>query len=158
MRRMSKLVSICMVLVILFAGLTACGIKKSINDTFISEEAATGAVSGDGGYSLYNVEFSYDMLNEQMLYEFNTEEYNAISENNFKSVKDYPLSTFSVDVDTASYSNVRRMINNGERVVPDAVRIEEMINYFKYDYKKPAPDVPFSINTELSDCPWNKNA
>ena len=71
---------------------------------------------------------------------------------------DYPLSTFSVDVDTASYSNVRRMINSGEQVVPDVVRIEEMINYFKYDYESPRGDVPFSVNTELSNCPWNEDA
>ncbi|HHX12383.1 MAG TPA: VWA domain-containing protein, partial [Clostridiales bacterium] len=89
---------------------------------------------------------------------FNTEEYNAISENGFKSVRDYPLSTFAVDVDTASYSNIRRMINDGAEIVPDAVRIEEMVNYFKYDYKKPTGDVPFSVTTELSDCPWNEDA
>lgn len=90
--------------------------------------------------------------------EFNTEEYNAIVENNFKSVKNNPLSTFSVDVDTASYSNVRRMLYNNEKVVPDAVRIEEMINYFQYDYQKPRGEEPFSVTTELSDCPWNKEA
>ena len=88
---------------------------------------------------------------------FNTEEYNAIEENGYKSVLNNPISTFSVDVDTASYSNVRRMINNGLEVEKDAVRIEEMINYFKYDYDEPKGDLPFSINTELSDCPWNEN-
>lgn len=91
-------------------------------------------------------------------YEFNTEEYNTIVENNFKSVKNHPLSTFSVDVDTASYSNVRRMLYNNEKVVPDAVRIEEMINYFQYDYPKPRGGEPFSVTTELSDCPWNEDA
>lgn len=90
--------------------------------------------------------------------EYNTEEYNAITEYNFKSVKDNPLSTFSVDVDTASYSNVRRMIYDNEEVLPDAVRIEEMINYFQYDYKEPKEGEPFSITTELSDCPWNDDA
>lgn len=90
--------------------------------------------------------------------EFNTEEYNAIKENNFQSVNDYPLSTFSVDVDTASYSNIRRMIYQDGMVEPDAVRIEEMINYFHYDYEKPTGNKPFSVNTELSDCPWNENA
>ncbi len=85
----------------------------------------------------------------------NAEEYNAISENGFKSVSEHPLSTFSVDVDTASYSNIRRMIRNGEEVNPDAVRIEEMINYFSYDYPEPTDDVPFSVNTEMYDCPWN---
>ncbi len=85
----------------------------------------------------------------------NMEEYNTIRENTFLSAAEHPLSTFSVDVDTASYSNVRRMLQNGETVNPDAVRIEEMINYFSYDYPAPTGDVPFSVNTELYDCPWN---
>ena len=85
----------------------------------------------------------------------NSEEYNAIVESGFKRVAENPLSTFSIDVDTAAYSNIRRMINRGEPVREDAVRIEEMINYFKYDYKKPDGDVPFAVTTELSDCPWN---
>ncbi|HBD64798.1 MAG TPA: VWA domain-containing protein [Clostridiales bacterium] len=90
--------------------------------------------------------------------EHNTEEYNSITENAYKSVADYPLSTFSADVDTASYSNIRRMINNGQAVDPGAVRIEEMINYFKYDYPIPGDDEPFSVTTELSECPWNKDS
>ena len=85
----------------------------------------------------------------------NSEEYNAIVESGFKRVTENPLSTFSIDVDTAAYSNIRRMINRGEPVREDAVRMEEMINYFKYDYKKPDGDVPFAVTTELSDCPWN---
>lgn len=85
----------------------------------------------------------------------NSEEYHTIIENGFKSVADNPLSTFSVDVDTAAYSNIRRMINRGQEIPKDAVRIEEMINYFHYDYKKPEGDAPFAVTTELSDCPWN---
>ncbi|MGB8453838.1 MAG: VWA domain-containing protein [Anaerocolumna sp.] len=95
---------------------------------------------------------------EIALNNFSTEEYNAIIENNFIAVNDNPLSTFSADVDTASYSNIRRMINENQTVEPDAVRLEEMINYFKYDYDKPDSGVPFSVNTELSDCPWNDDA
>lgn len=87
--------------------------------------------------------------------DFNTEQYNYISENEFKNVKDEALSTFSIDVDRASYSNVRRFINNGQTPPQDAVRIEEMINYFSYDYPQPKGDDPFSITTEMSDCPWN---
>ncbi len=83
------------------------------------------------------------------------EEYNSITENGFLSAAEHPLSTFSVDVDTASYSNIRRMIQDGQPVNPDAVRIEEMINYFSYDYAAPTGDVPFSVNTELYQCPWN---
>lgn len=87
----------------------------------------------------------------------NTEGYSAIHENGFKSPLRQPLSTFSIDVDAASYSNVRRFINEGQKPVVDAVRIEEMINYFEYDYPQPQNEHPFSIVYELGECPWNKN-
>lgn len=87
--------------------------------------------------------------------EFNTEEYSAITENRFKSVVTNPLSTFAADVDTASYANIRRMINDGIKPQTDAVRIEEILNYFYYDYPEPKAGEPFSVTTELSDCPWN---
>lgn len=85
----------------------------------------------------------------------NDEEYNYIKENGYTAVSSAPLSTFSADVDTASYTNVRRMIDDGMDVPPDAVRIEEFINYFSYDYSDPADGEPFAVHTELSDCPWN---
>lgn len=85
----------------------------------------------------------------------NDEEYNYIKENGYTAVSSAPLSTFSADVDTASYTNVRRMIDDGMDVSPDAVRIEEFINYFDYDYSDPADGEPFAVHTELSDCPWN---
>ena len=88
---------------------------------------------------------------------WNTENYSTIHENGFKDVKNNPLSTFSIDVDNASYSNVRRFINNGELPPVDAVRIEEMINYFKYNYPEPNGEHPFSVTTELGKCPWNEN-
>lgn len=86
---------------------------------------------------------------------FNTEEYDRIYENQFMPVKQNPLSTFSIDVDTASYSNMRRFISEGQLPPEDAVRIEECINYFNYDYPDPTDDAPFSVVTEISDCPWN---
>ena len=86
---------------------------------------------------------------------FNTEGYASINENGYKSVKNNPLSTFSIDVDNASYTNIRRFINNGSLPPTDAVRIEEMINYFKYDYPEPNGEHPFSVYTELAICPWN---
>ena len=86
---------------------------------------------------------------------FNTEEYSRIYENEFKDAKQNPLSTFSIDVDNASYSNVRRFVVNNQMPPKDAVRIEELINYFTYDYPQPKDDVPFSITTEISLCPWN---
>lgn len=86
----------------------------------------------------------------------NSEEYAAIKENGFQSAIQEPLSTFSIDVDAASYSNVRRFINNGQRPPKDAVRVEEMINYFKYNYAQPTGDHPFNIVTEISSAPWNE--
>lgn len=88
--------------------------------------------------------------------EMNTEDYDGIIENRFHRVTDEPLSTFSIDVDGASYSNVRRMINAGQLPPADAVRIEEFINYFKYKYPQPQGNDPFSITTEMSNCPWNE--
>jgi Ca-activated chloride channel family protein len=85
----------------------------------------------------------------------NTEGYTAIDENGFKDVFHNPLSTFSIDVDKASYSNVRRFLNMGQLPPIDAVRIEEMINYFNYDYPEPEGKHPFSVYTEISECPWN---
>ncbi len=87
--------------------------------------------------------------------EFNTEEYKGITENIFHDALRNPLSTFSIDVDAASYSNVRRFINNGQRPPKDAVRIEEMINYFHYEYPQPKGEDPFAIVTEMSTAPWN---
>ncbi|NIN70708.1 MAG: DUF3520 domain-containing protein [Gemmatimonadetes bacterium] len=86
---------------------------------------------------------------------FNTESYARIVENVFLSAAANPLSTFSIDVDRASYSNVRRFINQGQRPPIDAVRIEELINYFHYDYPDPDGEHPFSITTEVTDAPWN---
>ncbi|TYB73086.1 DUF3520 domain-containing protein [Bizionia saleffrena] len=85
------------------------------------------------------------------------EEYTKIHENKFKRTKLSPLSTFSIDVDKASYSNVRRLINNGQDIPANAVKIEEMVNYFSYNYPQPQNEAPFSINTEQIKTPWNAN-
>jgi Ca-activated chloride channel homolog len=86
---------------------------------------------------------------------FNTEEYDRINENPFQRPTQAPLSTFSIDVDTASYSNVRRFVRQGQLPPKDAVRLEEMINYFSYDYPQPTGDQPFSVTTEVATAPWN---
>ena len=88
--------------------------------------------------------------------DYTNEEYDALVENPFELTKNQPLSTFSIDTDNASYSNLRRMIEYGE-VYKNAVRVEEMINYFKYDYPQPKNNQPFSISTELGKNPWNPN-
>ena len=86
---------------------------------------------------------------------YNTEEYAKISENSFLEALSNPLSTFSIDVDAASYSNMRRFIMHDRLPTKDAVRIEEFINYFDYDYEIPSSKAPFSINLEYAECPWN---
>ncbi|QCK16388.1 vWA domain-containing protein [Mangrovivirga cuniculi] len=102
-----------------------------------------------------NPQQSYVIQNDHYT-NHNTEDYAVINENQFHKPEDQPLSTFSIDVDAASYSNVRRYLNNGLKPPTDAVRIEEMINYFNYDYKEPTDEHPFSINTEIADCPWQE--
>jgi len=84
----------------------------------------------------------------------NTEAYSRIRDNAFLAVAANPLSTFSIDVDTASYANVRRFLNAGQLPPPDAVRIEELLNYFRFDYPPPAGDAPFSVAAGVAACPW----
>src|SRR5690606_35414807 len=117
--------------------------------------ALQGKVAGiriRGASSVKRVGAVYTMDRQEA---WNTEEYDGITENIFHSALRKPLSTFSIDVDAASYSNIRRFINNGQRPPKDAVRIEEMINYFDYDYPQPSGDHPFQIITEISRAPWN---
>jgi Ca-activated chloride channel family protein len=97
------------------------------------------------------------VYNQASYHDYNTESYAGINENGYKDPLKAPYSTFSIDVDNASYSNVRRFINLGQEVPADAVRIEEMINYFKYDYPKATGEHPFSVYTETGICPWNKS-
>ncbi|MCA9649579.1 MAG: VWA domain-containing protein [Myxococcales bacterium] len=84
------------------------------------------------------------------------EAYDHIAENAFVAVADDPRSTFSIDVDTASYSNMRRFLDDGMMPPPDAVRVEELINYFSYDYRSPTGSDPFSLTAETGECPWNE--
>lgn len=93
-------------------------------------------------------------LPSQRPQDFNTAEYEQFDENSFLPAASNPLSTFSIDVDTTSYANVRRFINSGKLPPKDAVRIEEMVNYFSYDYPQPDGDQPFSVNLDVTSCPW----
>ncbi|PKG42760.1 vWA domain-containing protein [Psychroflexus sp. MES1-P1E] len=115
-------------------------------------------ISGCSG-GQYDTEYlppaTVNYMVEEEQADFNTEEYDRIYENEFLDVLKNPLSTFSIDVDAASYSNSRRFISQGQLPPKDAVRIEEFINYFTYDYEAPQNEHPFSIHTEISDCPWN---
>jgi Ca-activated chloride channel family protein len=106
--------------------------------------------------ALEKIQKVQDSINlSKQIQQNNSEEYDAFVENPFELIKNQSVSTFSIDVDNAAYSNVRRMINNGEKVNKNAVRIEEMINYFKYSYPQPQNNQPFSINTEYNVSPWN---
>jgi len=87
--------------------------------------------------------------------DFDTEAYDAIPENVFLAAKDNPLSTFSIDVDTASYANVRRFLQSDQVPPPGAIRTEELLNYFTYQYPQPEGDAPFSVNLEVSRAPWD---
>lgn len=96
------------------------------------------------------------MHDYQRQMEINTEEYADIEESIFQGADKKPLSTFSIDVDAASYSNLRRFLDNGQVPPKDAVRIEEMINYFDYDYSEPGGDAPFNVYAEVGRAPWNE--
>ena len=102
--------------------------------------------------ALGNADRNADLKDEK---NYDAEEYNRIEENPFLRASTNPLSTFSIDVDTAAYSNLRRFIEQGQLPPKDAVRIEELINYFPYEYPEPEGDRPFSITTEFSAAPWN---
>jgi Ca-activated chloride channel homolog len=95
------------------------------------------------------------IFNDAEYVEHNTEEYDFINENIFKDALTSPLSTFSIDVDRASYANVRRFLNQSQKPYRDAVRIEELINYFDYSYPQPKDGHPFSVTLEAGECPWN---
>jgi Ca-activated chloride channel homolog len=87
--------------------------------------------------------------------QYSTETYDGVEENKFRRPTDQPLSTFSIDVDTASYTNVRRFLNEGRLPPIDAVRVEELINYFHFDYPDSTNHAPFGVTTEIVPCPWD---
>lgn len=107
------------------------------------------------GIAACNAGGTYNSSYDAYQVPFNTEAYDVINENMFKDVMHNPLSTFSIDVDRAAYSNVRRFLNNNQKPIKDAVRIEEMINYFDYSYPQPTSGHPFSVTMEMGECPWN---
>lgn len=103
----------------------------------------------------------YDFTDEEAYCRENAEEYSQWEEQGYFSVMAQPLSTFSADVDTASYSNLRRLIRDGydlDSLPEGAVRIEELLNYFSYDYAEPVGEEPFGVMTQISRCPWNESA
>ena len=131
--------------------LGGCGVAKESTST-----SDMSVVDYDSGSTMYDNAVATS--EEEMTPDFKTEEYNAEKETGFAQTSVTPLSTFSADVDTASYSNLRRMIEDGyslEEIPEGAVRIEEILNYFDYDYNLPEGEEPFGVTTEMSECPWN---
>lgn len=120
-----------------------------------AEESKAKLLLSDGKTLTLNSEIRVQGYSRQYA-PINTEEYKSFSRNNFQKALDVPLSTFSIDVDVASYSNMRRFINNGQMPPADAIRTEELLNYFTYDYPAPQGKDPVSITTEVSSAPWNQ--
>ena len=130
------------------AGVIVCSQSPRRVDITMEVGDLADAVTVSGRTATFNA-------NDFSSYAFNTEEYAAIDESGFSSVVTKPLSTFSIDVDTASYANLRRFLHDGLLPPADAVRIEELINYFDYDYPEPEEGEPFGIVTEMGRCPWS---
>jgi len=134
---------------------------------YAEEKALPGSIAGARNRGGKKQDYSTQYLSQApvVMYDaadyvappFNTEGYSTIHENEFLKATKNPLSTFSIDVDVASYANLRRFLNNGQKPPIDAIRIEEMINYFNYEYSQPKGEDPFSINTEIASCPWNED-
>lgn len=182
-----RLTAVFLSAVLIIGALSGCGRESMVNSTaaeteteeyYIAEEADAGGYYDTATTAAEEAIYPYEEMIEGeiaegkdesyaescYIYDWpteNTEEYSKWEEKGFSSVMREPLSTFSADVDTASYSNLRRMITDGyslEEIPEGAVRIEEMLNYFTYDYKDPEGREPFGVTTEISACPWNKDA
>jgi Ca-activated chloride channel family protein len=136
---------------VIFSGCSSKNASETANSnrSVYTTENQTAPVSSNTTSLAKN---AYPLVEEQST---KGERYAEINENPFLETTRAPLSTFSIDVDTASYANVRRFLNDGMLPPADAVRIEELINYFEYDYPQPIGDAPFSVNTEVASCPWN---
>lgn len=130
---------------------------NAMADSAVMESASLSA-GGSGGGSSYNAMLIPNSPSEGRVYDyeyFNTESYTANEENIFKNAALSPLSTFSIDTDTASYSNLRRFLTYGRKPEKGSIRTEELINYFDYDLPQPTDTTPFSVTTEIAQCPWN---
>jgi len=159
MKKMTLILAMCTLMCI-----QACKQKSesATEATTETTEAVVDMASTAACYQLQPDEIVFDnkstngyTSNQKTKEDYNTEAYDHIVENEFKEATKNPLSTFSIDVDKASYANIRRFIAQNQMPPNGAVRIEEMINYFDYNYPQPNNEHPFSINTEYGTCPWN---
>ena len=186
-RFMKRTAGLALVTAMMMSSLTGCGSESAATDTASSDsgsssyssssatsnsktktnyEATASDDSASDSYAMYETtESSYDGSSTSSAkrstadYEdsYDSREYSHVSENDFIATSTEDTSTFSVDTDTASYSNIRTYLNSYSTIPEDAVRIEEMVNYFHYDYKEPAKNEPFSVNMEVDNCPWNED-
>ncbi|MCR5020685.1 von Willebrand factor type A domain-containing protein [Ruminococcus sp.] len=159
-----KITAMVLSLIMAIGMMTGCGSKDSSGSKkgeMIVGDNREQNISNNGEQNLDDadgLEWHYSSEEAISDMDINTEEYNYYAENSYLSVAEHPLSTFSTDVDTASFTNIRRMIENNQNIDPNAVRTEEFINYFKYNYEYPDGEDKIAITTELSDCPWNADA
>ena len=165
---MKKRAFIVAVILVIAALVGSCTKQAGISDEAGTSEGTTESTAQEpviAPVPMPKVEDSYkydiDEASESELYIMrerpeNGEEYGEFSESPFYYASKVPLSTFSIDVDTASYANIRRILNEGSLPNPDAVRVEECINYFDYDYRQPMGDVPYSVNAKMAQCPWEQ--
>lgn len=159
MKKTLHLFSLCFSLTFLFSCEDGSQNQEVIMEPTSARTANEGYLA-DTKSASEELSYAYEVIEEDPLLnsqDINTEEYDNIQENTFKGVAQTPLSTLSIDVDNASYSNVRRYLQQDQMPQAGAVRIEEMINYFDYDYPQPQGKDPFSINTEISTAPWNSD-
>lgn len=129
---------------------SAASYDYEAEDSYATYETTEAANGSDSMKSKTTTLDSTDVASD-------SREYDHVSENDFIATSVEATSTFAADVDTASYTNIRSYLNNDEVVPEDAVRVEEMINYFHYDYKEPNAGEPFSVNMEVDNCPWNED-
>lgn len=148
-----KLYIYCMAIFAMMQLLVACESGSNSSSEIMVQDVQLEAIQSTDQL-LQKQPIQADSITEQSQV-FNTEDYDHIIENKFLFATQQPLSTFSIDVDRAAYSNVRRFIESGQMPPKGAVRIEEMINYFDYKYQPPSNDEPFAIHTEIASCPWN---
>ena len=159
---MSAMKSFCAPLVaavIVLSALSGCSSEKTQPFAPAGNAASTSTLARNGDVGALAAspmapEPADDLAAANEAEAFNTESYDRIDENAFLDVRQNPLSTFSIDVDTASYAILRRFLHGGSLPPKDAVRIEELVNYFTYDYSPPTDDMPFAVHTEVAGCPW----
>ena len=161
MKRTNRIMAVYSACMIMAASLSSCGSRSDTTDTSSKTENNSSAVDyyteseESCDEEMYALDTYGGYWEEEPEYPSYNEEYKGYSESGFKDPQVEPLSTFSADVDTASYTNVRRLLEDNDYVPEDAVRIEEFINYFDYDYPQPEDGSAFSRNVEIADCPWN---